>query len=509
MSGRKVVVVDERQIPGGGASTEEILLPAFKIDTCSTGHALIMSNPVIADDELGLFADQGLNYVVPDPVGHVHFPDGEHLTMWLDAERTKDEIGRFSRKDASSYSNLLREWNSVGKAFSALNGVVGSAPSIDEVLSGLPNGNVWLRRKALSAVDVIKYEFEDRHVQSFLLWQAFQTLVYLDQPGTGSLAYSIVASRQKLSWPMPRGGSGELTNAIVRVIEAYGGTILTNRKVVQLIIENGRCTGFETDDGERFIGREAVVSTIHVKHLIDMAPASAWDEAFRYGVETLDPGIPCFVHYICTTEPPRFTSNGGSQTAVSAGYAGWPEDIVKMLRTIRDGDPIDTVPWSLVGTPTLSDATRAPDGHHTVKIITPQSVRPPYGEADWEDAKEKYAAQLVAAVQQAAPNMVDGSILAQLSRSPVDIERANPHMINGTFHGGDRGIPFTGALRPAPGWAKHRTPIPGLYQTGGTTHPGGSITGAPGRNAASVILEDLGTTLADVVASRSAVTKRA
>jgi phytoene dehydrogenase-like protein len=112
-------------------------------------------------------------------------------------------------------------------------------------------------------------------------------------------------------------------------------------------------------------------------------------------------------------------------------------------------------------------------------------------------------------VQQAAPNMVDGSILAQLSRSPVDIERANPHMINGTFHGGDRGIPFTGALRPAPGWAKHRTPIPGLYQTGGTTHPGGSITGAPGRNAASVILEDLGTTLADVVASRSAVTKRA
>src|SRR5258705_7104147 len=66
------------------------------------------------------------------------------------------------------------------------------------------------------------------------------------------------------------------------------------------------------------------------------------------------------------------------------------------------------------------------------------------------------------------------------------------HMIHGAFHGGNRGPAFSGALRPVPGWASHRMPIPGLYQTGGTTHPGGSITGAPGRNAAIVLLQDLG-----------------
>jgi phytoene dehydrogenase-like protein len=75
-------------------------------------------------------------------------------------------------------------------------------------------------------------------------------------------------------------------------------------------------------------------------------------------------------------------------------------------------------------------------------------------------------------------------------------------MINGTFHGGDRAAPFAGPLRPAPGWAQHRMPIPGLYQTGGTTHPGGSITGAPGRNAAQIMLRDLGTSLEEVVATR-------
>ena len=75
-------------------------------------------------------------------------------------------------------------------------------------------------------------------------------------------------------------------------------------------------------------------------------------------------------------------------------------------------------------------------------------------------------------------------------------------MIHGAFHGGNRGPAFSGALRPAPGWASHRMPIPGLYQTGGSTHPGGSITGAPGRNAAIVLLTDLGHDAAAVMSGQ-------
>ena len=90
---------------------------------------------------------------------------------------------------------------------------------------------------------------------------------------------------------------------------------------------------------------------------------------------------------------------------------------------------------------------------------------------------------------------------ARLVKAPEDIEAANEHMIRGTFHGGNRTYPQSGALRPAPGWASHRMPLEGLYQTGGTTHPGGSITGAPGRNAAMVLLQDLGLDLGEVVRS--------
>jgi phytoene dehydrogenase-like protein len=369
-----------------------------------------------------------------------------------------------------------------GRQFDA--DIIGSSPSYD-----------------LAVLQIDADEFEEPHVRAFLLWESFQTLVSLDLPGSGVLPYSILYGRQQRSWTMPRGGSGQLTDALVRVLEKFGGSVLCNRTVTELVLDNNsRCVGVRTSDGDEYRARDAVLSSIHVKHLIDMAPADAWDDAFRYGVETLDVGIPAFVVYLASTEPPCFDTAHGTQTAVSAGLAGWPQDVIRTSRKIRDGHPVeDPSSWMLVATPTLADDTRAPSGHHTVKVITPHSYAPPRQAGDWADVKEAVADQLLAEIRQFASNFTDATIIARLVRSPVDIEAANPHMIHGTFHGGDRGIPYRGSLRPAPGWAQHRTPIRSLYQTGGTTHPGGSITGGPGRNAAMVMLRDLGTSLEAVV----------
>jgi phytoene dehydrogenase-like protein len=499
LAGRVVVVLDARPVPGGGAVTEELLGPGYAIDSCSTGHTLIQTNPLLTRDELGLLGEQGLEYLQPDPVAHVAFPDGEQLTMWLDVERTVEELARFSRRDAAAYQRLLADYDAVKGAFNRSRFTpVGLGPSLEELLREHPQGGVWLRRNALSAYDVVRHEFESRHVRAFLLWQAFQTLVSVDLPGSGALVYSIVYGRQQRSWTLPRGGSGQLTDALVRVIEAHGGTVLCGRPVTRLVVDGGRCAGVETGDGERHLAREAVVSTVHVKHLLEMAPAECWDDAFRYGVETFDVGIPAFVVFLGTSAPPVFA---GGHTAVSAGTAGWPEELVDGCRAVRDGRYVRDTPWLLVGTPTLVDPSRAPAGHHTVKLISPQSYTAPPGAPSWEAVKEEHARHQLAALRRVCPDFGEDVILASLVRSPVDVEAANPHMIQGTFHGGDRGLPFSGSLRPAPGWAQHRMPIPGLYQTGGTTHPGGSITGGPGRNAATVVLQDLGTTIEEVVAS--------
>ena len=506
-AGHRCLVLDARPVPGGGVASEELLLPGFRLDSCSTGHTLIQTNPVLADDELGLIADHGLSYIEPDPVAHVVFPDGESLTMWLEEERTCAEIARFDEADASAYRRLLAEYDSVKDVFARQRFTpVGWGPSFEALLDGREGAARWQRRAAISAWDVVHHEFRSRHVRSFMLWMAFQTGQPVGSAGSAPLAYSIVFGRQRRSWTIPRGGSGELARALTEVVVQNGGEVRCDSRVTELVLKDGRCVGVLTEDGKRHLAREAVLSTIHVKDLVGMAPPEAWGEDFRYAIDTYDGGVSAFAVHYATTEPPRYpVRDGATIEAVSAGTAGWPEDILRMGRDVCEGRLVRDGAWLLFPAPTVADPTRAPDGHHTVKILGMQPYEPvgpaprpggPAGPAPqpggWAQLRDEIAAVHLAHLRRAAPNLTDEKILAELIVSPVDLERSNPHMWHGTFHGGDRSLANSGALRPAPGWAQHRMPIPGLYQTGGTTHPGGSVTGGPGRNAAIVMLSDLG-----------------
>lgn len=500
-AGQSCVIVDARDIPGGGAATEEILGPGYAIDTCSTGHTLIQQNPLIRDDELGLVAAHGLSYIDPDPVAHVAFPDGQQVTMFLDRERTLEEFARFSKEDAESYRRLLDEWSEIRPLLGKARGApLGHGPSMKELLADHPRGGIWARRMAMSAKDIILREFESKHMRAFMGWMAFQTAVPIDQAGTGLLAYQIVAPRQARSWSIPKGGSGRLIDALTAYLRDRGTTFYLGAKVSGLIVEDGRCTGVQTEDGRVFRGRNGVVSTIHVKHLIGMAPLEMWGEVFRFGVETYHVGVPFFAAYLATSAPPVFETPRGPRSAVSAGYAGWFEDLVQSGRDIYDGRLSERLAWLLVATPTLADPGRAPEGHHTVKFLTHTIYDlPETGPAGWADQKEAFTDRLIETIRRFCPGFTDDVILSRLSKSPVDIEAANPHMIQGAPHGGDRSVAFSGEQRPVPGWAAHRMPIPGLWQTGGTTHPGGSITGIPGRNAARVVLDDIGVDPATVM----------
>jgi phytoene dehydrogenase-like protein len=499
-AGYDVVVLDARSEAGGGAATEEILLPGFGFDNCSTGHTLIQANPVLANDELGLISEFGLQYIDPDPVAHVVFPDGEQFTMWLDLDRTLEEISRFSKADAVSYRRMLDEFESVKGLYGAYRFTpIGYGPSLDERLAHHPQGHVWMRRNVMSAWEVIRREFESRHMRAFMAWMAFQTAQPLDSPGSGYLAYSLAGGRQRRSWSIPLEGSSSLPRAVVAAIEKAGGSVVTDTMVTSLMIEEGRCVGVETSTGDRYRARQAVVSSIHVKSLVDMAPSPLWGDDFIYGVDTFDEGLSSFASYYATTEPPRFPTEVEDIEVVSAGPAPWAEDVIEFGRGLRQRRLHRPGTFLLFATPTIVDPSRAPQGKHTVKILSLAPYDAPAELGDWENGKDTLAAEHLGILQQCAPNLTDDKILAWKAKSPRDIEASNPHMWHGTIHGGDRGIAFAGAQRPVPGWAQHRMPIPGLYQTGATTHPGGSITGGPGRNAAVVILDDLGTSIEAVV----------
>jgi phytoene dehydrogenase-like protein len=491
-AGLRCLVLEARQTVGGNTNSEELTLPGFRHDTCSTAHNLIQASPTLTRRELPL-EDYGLEYLHPDPVVHLPFPDGAWLTQWRDPDRTWEEFARFSRRDADAYRRMLDEYGAVAPLFGRWRHTpVGWGPPLVELLAGHPQGARWLRRQAMSAWEVVQDAFEEEHTRAFMLWMSFMTVQPVDRPGTGALAYSLAYGRQRHSWTLPRGGSAALPLALARFVEAHGGTILGGRRVTRLVVQGGRCVGVETDGATRHLAGLAVLSTVHVKDLVEMAPAPLWDDGFRHGVRTWQAGVSMFVAHYATTEPPRFPTTGGPVESVAAGT---PHSVERMLRIgsefTRGVVAVDD-PVLLVLAPTVADPSRAPDGGHTLKIVGFQPYELPGGPERWDELKDKVAEANLAELRRYAPNLSDDRILASHVKSPLDLERFNPHNWHGSCHGGDMGPAQSGAFRPAPGWADHRTPIPGLYQTGATTHPGGSVSAAPGRNAAMVMLRDLG-----------------
>ena len=498
-AGLRCLVVEARDTVGGDTDTAELTLPGFLHDTCSTAHNLIQASPTLARRELPL-EEYGLRYLHPDPVVHVPFPDGAWLTQWRDPDRTCAELARYSRRDADAYRRLLADYGSVAPLFGRWRHTpVGWGPPLAELLAGHADGARWARRLQLSAWEVIQDTFEEEHVRAFMLWMSFMTVQPVERPGTGPLAFSLVFGRQRHSWTLPAGGSAALPRALARYLEDHGGVILTGTPVTGLVVDGGRCVGVDTPGG-RHLARRAVLSTIHVKQLLALAPAAAWDDGFRFGVGSWRAGVSMFVAHYATTEPPRFPTDGGELASVAAGTPGSVPRMLRVGSEFARGVVATDEPVLLVLAPTVADPSRAPAGRHTLKVVGFQPYELPGGPERWDELKERVAEANLAWLRRHAPNLTGEVILAAHLKSPLDLERFNAHNWHGSCHGGDMGPAQSGPLRPAPGWAGHRTPIPGLYQTGATTHPGGSVSAAPGRNAAMVLLRDLGFDPEEVVA---------
>jgi phytoene dehydrogenase-like protein len=204
-----------------------------------------------------------------------------------------------------------------------------------------------------------------------------------------------------------------------------------------------------------------------------------------------------------TTEPLRFPVEGGTLTPVhSAVIANSARALRFAYDYARSAVNIEEPPLSLICA-TVADPTRAPAGMHTIKAIGYQPYDLKEGPQHWDAIKNQVADANLRYLQRFTPSLTDDKILARVVESPLDLERMNPHNWHGSCHAGSSDPAQSGAMRPMPGWAQHRMPIPGLYQTGGTTHPGGSITGGPGRNAATVMLKDFGASIEEVVRKKT------
>jgi phytoene dehydrogenase-like protein len=478
-AGFKVVVLEGRPTIGGGCKTQEVCMPGFKEDLCSSVHGAFRTNP--AYKELAL-RDYGLEYIDDELVMHIPFFDGTSITVYRDLAKTCETIAKFSKKDAETFRKLVPDYEAYTKV-----------PAKDR--ASAPKAGYFGRLNAMSGYDAACSIFESRYMRAASVSCGHFGGVPGSDFGTGNQAFSLVTQVVN-GRSIAKGGSGMLSVALGKFIEAHSGVILTNKPVARLMIEGAKCVGVECNDGSKFRAEKAVVSTIHLKHIVDMAPRELWGEEFLRNMEVFRPEHAMFSMHYATSDPPRYPLAGGGQVvSTEAALLEQPESVLLLNSYNARGEVwVDDIPLQIVS-PSVADPTRAPAGYHTVKIEGTMPYALKEGPRHWDKIRDEVAERIFARLRRVAPNLTDDKILAKFLESPLDIERMNPAMWRGSAHHGDRR-----QLSPA---GNYKLPIAGLYQTGACTPPGGSITGYPGRNAATVLLKDLGTSIEAVGAKQA------
>jgi phytoene dehydrogenase-like protein len=492
-AGLEVLVLEGQPHAGGDAQTEALTLPGFRHDACASAHTIIQSNPMLTAAELPL-ERFGLRYIKPDPVFTVPFLDGESLTMYRDPERTAADIARRSPADARAYRQLLRDWEALRPIQSRERNNPPKPP--DEALRAWRDGDLGdegLRIRMASGIQMIRERFSDPYVQAFIAWVATMTLDDISEPFTGVQPFSLTAGRQQHSWTTPEGGSGALPDALVRFIRAAGGEVVTGAWVRRIHTRNGRAVAVETADGTRYEARRAVVSSAHVQQLPALLGESLPEAAGR-ALATWTPGLTMFVTHYALSELPRYRQHDhpGGQPSVAMGAVESIDNLLDVFGRFRRGLLKTDRPFLLCLNSSFADPTRCPSGYHTLKVVGIQPYNLVQGPEHWDAIKEEVSDALLDAYLGYTVNLRREHIVQRFIESPLDLERRNPNNYRGSCHGGASGPDQTGWFRPFPAWNGYRTDVEGLYLTGACTHPGGSISGIPGRNTARVLLEDLG-----------------
>jgi phytoene dehydrogenase-like protein len=313
-----------------------------------------------------------------------------------------------------------------------------------------------------------------------------------DQLGTAAGFYIMIPSIHYYGQAIPQGGSGMLSEALVRMIHAQGGTVLTNASVARFIVRNKTCVGLRLEDGREIEARRAVVTALEPKQtFLRLMEPGVLDGTFLDLVRKYTFGdiTICRVHY-ALHEAPRFKNGTEMDRTAFQRIFGSMADIDLQYREIGAGIA-PTSPFLWTACWTNLDPTRAPPGKHTLIADTFVPIRLANG-ADWEQLGPAYVDEvLLPQLQRYTTNMSRDNIIAQCIDTGPSIARANLCLVDGSTNGGERTLAQLGAFRPVPGYANYRAPLRNLYMTGPSCHPGGGIS-AMGTNTANLMLEDLG-----------------
>ncbi|WP_199253923.1 phytoene desaturase family protein [Mycolicibacterium mengxianglii] len=490
-AGKKVLVVEARDVVGGACTSEE-LIPGATWSSCAFIASLLRPE-IIAELELERY---GLEMYQTEANEVSIFGDGSHLFMWKDMDRTLKEIEKFSKRDAQAFLDFglrVKKFASILTPF-----LLSPAPSRSQVLAAFEAAgaeDLFNEMVLLSTKDLLDRYFDSEHIKGlFTFFGMISVWGGPSTPGTGYVYghHSVGEFKGTLGqWGFVKGGMGGITQALARSAQAHGAEIRLSSPVRQVVLTKGQATGVQLVSGETLSARTVISNPDPQRSMLELLPPGAVDAKLTAKLQNYDArGSMARIHLLIDELPDYvgFTAGEfGPQHQAQAILGASIENFELAWEAQRRGEiPDDFVIEAVIQS--THDDTLAPAGKHTMTLGVQQLPFELAG-TDWDSIREEWADRVLEVLFRYAPNLRH-HILERVIITPKDLERDYGLTGGNIFHG----AMFFDQLfnnRPTPELADYRTTVGNYYLCGSGTHPGGGVMGANGHNAAKVVIADL------------------
>lgn len=505
-AGKRVIVLERRPILGGAAVTEEIF-PGYRFTEFSYVVSLLRPE-IIRELEL---PRHGLK-ILPLPSTFTPLENGDYLAAWADHDDTRREIYRHSPRDADAYDDYARLMVRMAMVVKPLLSLVPpdlASLSPRDLLglfktaryaAGLSEKDLYALAKLItqSSADLLDDWFETDALKGTKSASGIiGTFLGPRSPGTAYVLlhhYMGEIDGAFRAWGFAKDGSGGVTASIASAARALGVEIRTDSPVKQVIVKNGRAVGVALENGDEFHAKVVVSAADPKRTFLQFVEPKYFPDDFLTQIRNFRVRGSSGKLNLALSELPEFTSwpttgpnarppdphRGAISISPSIDYIERAYDDAKYGQVSRH-------PYIDIIIPSMIDPDMAPPGQHVMSCFV-QYV--PYDiEGGWTDEKKaQFAENVIATLEQYAPN-IRRAIVGMQVITPADIERIAGITGGNIFHG-ELLLHQLFFLRPAPGWADFRTPLPGYYLAASGAHPGGGVMGAAGKLAAQEILKD-------------------
>jgi len=488
-AGWSVLVLEAQPTPGGAVRSDREVDPAFVHDTMSSFYPLAAASPVVAG--LGLEA-HGLRWRhAPAVLGHFHPESEGWAVLHRDREVTAGLLEAHDPGDGAAWLALCESWDAIGE--SLIGALLSPFPPVRSglgVLRRLPRGGGLdlVRSLLMPGAALARQRFAGERARLLIAGNASHADIPLDAPGSGLMAVLLAMLGQTVGWPVPEGGAGQLTGALVRRFEAAGGTLRCSAEVTRVEVEGGRVTGVLLADGER-VPADVVLADVAAPRLYGglVRPEDLPSRTLRRmrGFQ-LDP----------STLKVDWALDGPVPWAVEPphrpGTVHVADSVAELTETYAqiDAGAVPARPFLLVGQMTTADPSRSPAGTESAWAYThmPQQVLRDAGDGGitgrWDhDDCERLADRMQARLERLAPGFGD-RVRARRVLGPRELEARDANLVGGAINGGTAQLHQQLVFRPVPGTGRPATPVRGLFLASASAHPGGGVHGAAGSNAA-------------------------